>query len=227
LIGCLTVNKVLTFVAMVFFTFPAFAQKRMYVDDNNQVPLRTGQGLEYRVIHKGVNAGTAVEVLETDNASGHSRVREPGGVEGWLPTRFLTAQPIARDRLQKMESELQKIKEANARLIEEHKASTGANQTLVDDHNRLATSNRELTEELQHIKRISENAIALDKRNQELRESNQTLQNDVDFLTAENRRLKDNSETNTMLVGAGLMGTGMIIALILPLLRPRKKNSWA
>ena len=199
----------------------------MYINDENQVPLRTGQGIQYRIVHSGVSAGTQVEVLQQDPESGHTLVREPGGKQGWLPTRFLTAEPIARDRLRAAENELQRLREQTGKTREERETLVQENQRLQAENANLTNTARQLQEELQHIRRVSENAINLDRRNQELQETNQQLKNEVDVLTAENLQLKDSSDTDRMLIGAGLVCLGILIAIVVPWMKPKKKSSWA
>ena len=76
----------------------AHAQTR-YVSDKLGVELRRGPSTEYLIL-RSLEAGTALEVLEQDAGAGYSRVRVADqGVEGWILTRFLTTEPIARERL--------------------------------------------------------------------------------------------------------------------------------
>lgn len=219
-------KKSLTLVTLMLMCSGAFAQ-RMYIDDNNQVPLRTGQGIQYRIIHSGLNAGTPVEVLEQDKESGYTLIREPGGKQGWVPTRYLTAEPIARDQLKKVQQELERLKAESARYGDTNKALSQQTKQLEAQNAALTKTNEQLQDELMRIKRISENAINLDRRNRELQEENQQLKSEVELLTADNMRLKSNADTEKMLTGAGLVGIGILIALILPLLKPKKKSSWA
>ena len=74
------------------------AQTR-YVTDRTLVELRRGPSIEYLIL-RNLEAGMAVQVLEQDSDSGYSRVRvQDQGTEGWILTRFLQPEPIARDRL--------------------------------------------------------------------------------------------------------------------------------
>ena len=69
-----------------------------YVTDRTIVELRRGPSTEYLIL-RNLEAGERVEVLEQNDA-GYSRVRVADqGTEGWILTRFLTAEPIARERL--------------------------------------------------------------------------------------------------------------------------------
>lgn len=199
-----------------------------YIDDTLLVPLRSGAGTSYRIIHKGIKSGLKLEILEQDGETGYSKVRTPSGLEGFLPSRYLSREPIARIKLQTANSKL-------ASVTAENKSLQKQLGTLQRDFNKLnqthESTNKQLnqsSQELDNIKNISANAINLDRKNRELRESNEQLRNELELLQVENIRLKDRSESNMMLMGGGLVLLGVILALLVPLLKPSKKSdSWA
>ena len=80
---------------LLLLTSAASAQPR-YVSDRLEVTLRTGTSTQHSIIRM-VPSGARVEVLETDGASGYSRVRAADGTEGWVLTRYLMEEPAARD----------------------------------------------------------------------------------------------------------------------------------
>lgn len=200
----------------------------MFIDDVLLVPLRSGESLSHRIVHKGIPSGTKLEVLEHNSDSGYSKVLTPGGIEGYLPTRYLVPEPIARVKLEQATKELSTFKQEHAKLKEQY-------SSLLAEHNALKKANTETeqlldknVQELSHIRTVSSNALTLDQRNQELRESNEQLRNELELLQTDNNRLKEKSESNMMLVGGGLVLLGVILALLIPVLRPSKKNdSWA
>ncbi|WLQ15266.1 TIGR04211 family SH3 domain-containing protein [Hahella aquimaris] len=217
-------KKALLLAGLLISSF-AFAETK-YIDDTMYAPLRSGQGLEFRIVHKGVKSGTPVEHLQTNAESGYSLIRTPEGIEGWLPTRFLINEPVARDKLNRMTQQYTALQQKFNDLQNEYNQIKGENSNLGGAREQLEKSNKELQLELSNIKRISENAIALDTRNRELRESNEKLKNEVELLSAENLRLKDSDERDKMLLGGGLVLLGVIIALIVPMFKREKKAGW-
>lgn len=218
-------NRLLVFLLILFAASCIHAEVQ-YIDDTLLAPIRSGKGNEYRIVHKGLKSGTPVEVLENDADSGYSLVRTQQGLEGWLPTRFLTPQPIARDRLEKLAGEFDQLK---ARLGE----LQGENSRLSEENRKLSTALQQsrvsldgTQAELVNIKRVSENALQLDATNRDLRESNERLKNEVEVLTSENLRLKDKNQQDTMLLGAGLVFLGVLIAVIVPMFKRNKRDTW-
>src|SRR3954470_18343828 len=71
----------------------------VYVSDQLTIPLRRGPSNEYKIINASLPSGTALEVLQTNEAAGFTEVRTPNGTEGWVPSQYLATEPAARDRL--------------------------------------------------------------------------------------------------------------------------------
>jgi len=200
----------------------------MYVDDTLLVPLRSGEGTSFRIIHKGLKSGVKLEIIEQNKATGYSEVRTPSGIEGFLPTRYLTSTPIAKILLSDARKSLAKTKKENTSVKKKLSKLDAQFSTLSTEHNQASKELSQNSKELNNIKSISANAINLDRRNRELRESNEQLRNDLELIETENMRLKDKSDSNMLLIGGGLVTLGIILALIIPTIKPSKKSdSWA
>lgn len=219
-------TRLLLLLLLIAAALPAYA-KTVYIDDTLYAPVRSGEGTQYRVLHNGVRSGTPVELLERSE-SGYSRIRTPDGIEGWIVSRYLTEQPIARDRLKAMEKELERARTGRSELLDTLKATEQERDELLTTKSTLEQRVETLSSELQELKVISADAVNLKNRNEELLETNQKLRNDMELLIAEKERLEDKSESDFMLLGAGLVTLGIILALIVPMLKPsRKQDNWA
>src|SRR5687768_18582252 len=86
-------------LALAAFFCASAPAATMYVSDQLTVPLRRGPSNTHRILHKGLPSGTALEVLGEDAAAGFTQVRMANGTEGWVPTQYLSQQPIARQQL--------------------------------------------------------------------------------------------------------------------------------
>ncbi len=199
----------------------------VYIDDTLFVPLRGGQGTEYRILHNGLRSGTPVELLERSD-SGYSRIRTPQGLEGWVVSRFLSEQPIARDRLAAATRELETTKSQLSEAREQLTSVRTERDQLASSEESLESRSQSLASELAEVKSISANALTLNRRNRELQESTQKLRNDLEVLTAEKERLEAKSESDFMLLSAGLILLGMFLAVVIPMFKPSRKNdNWA
>ncbi len=202
--------------------------RTVYIDDTLYAPVRSGQGTQFRILHNGLRSGTPVELLEQSEESGYTLVRTQSGIEGWIPTRYLTNQPIAQDRLEAANRELEQARSQLQETQNRMQEVSGQRDQLSSQEQQLEQRVAELTEELDQIRSVSANALTLDRRNQELQEANQKLKNDVEVLTAEVEHLEAKKESDFMLLGAGLLILGMFLAVVLPWLKPSRKNdNWA
>jgi len=211
-------------IAMLLAT--SATAETVYVDDVIYVPMRSGQGTQYRIIVPGVRSGTPLEVL--DRGEEHVRVRLPDGKEGWIAQRYITNEPIARDRLERVNEQLEEANRRVANFDDQISEVRNARDEYAREAEELASRNEELQRELEEITAVSSNALQLEERNQELEQSNQKLRNDLEVLTAEKERLEDKSDSDFMLLGAGLVFFGMVLAVLVPMLKPtRKTDNWA
>ncbi|MBK1871986.1 TIGR04211 family SH3 domain-containing protein [Marinobacter sp. 1-3A] len=201
--------------------------KTVWVDDQLYLPVRSGAGTQYRIIENAVPSGTALEVIEVSD-TGYTRVRTPKGNDGWVSTQYLSETPIAADRLKTVSRQLEQAQSELASLKGQLKDVSNERDTLSTAESTLSTQTEELQQELRRIKSIASDSINLVRRNRELLEENQKLRNDLEVLTAENERLEAGKESDFMLVGAGLVLGGVLLALLIPMLKPtRKTDNWA
>ena len=208
-----------------FAALTANAETR-YITDKVYVPLRVGDGTKFRIIHKGLPSGTRLDLLETREASGYARVRTASGIEGWLPAHYLVSTPVARTRLDEANSQIDKLKADNTALSEKLAALNSETAETGSTLEQLQQENSTLSDRLQEIQRVSANAIKLDEDNRRLLESNQMLSNEVDVLKTDNARLRENDENEFFLNGAFAVILGVLIALVIPRLAPKKRSEW-
>ncbi|MFL1453311.1 TIGR04211 family SH3 domain-containing protein [Marinobacter sp. GN3S48] len=201
--------------------------KTVYVDDKLYLPVRSGPGSQYRIIENALPSGTPLEVLETAGEE-YTKVRTPKGREGFVRNQYLTDTPIARDRLERATRNLENARSELNSVKERLSEVTAERDELSNSKTSLSSRSEELQQELRRIKEVSADALNIQRRNRELREENQKIRNDLEVLTAENERLEASKESDFMLLGAALVLGGVLLALVIPMLKPtRKTDNWA
>lgn len=203
----------------------AAAQTTRYVSDELEVTMRNGMGLEFG-IRRMLTSGAQLQVLE-NNDSGYSKVRTDDGVEGFVLTRYLSSTPSAGERLAQaeqrvvnLELEISEYEDELSQLNSQYADSDGQNSSLKETSQRLS-------KELDDLRRTASSAVALENENRQLKEKLQQIDHEIQALSIENNTLKDKSAKNWFLIGAAVLFGGMILGLILPSLRMRKKSSWS
>ena len=222
----MTSLRLLLSLLLIIASVSVAQARTVWVDDKLYLPVRSGAGSQFRIIENAVPSGTALEVLEVGD--GYTKVRTPKGTEGWVSSQYLSNQPIAADRLRRATQQLEEARAELTSAREQLSAVTEERDNLQNAENSLSNRTGELQEELTRIKNIAADSINLERRNRELREENQKLRNDLEVLTAENERLEASKDSDFMLLGAGLVLGGVLLALLIPMLKPtRKTDNWA
>jgi SH3 domain protein len=132
----------------------------------------------------------------------------------------------ARDRLADAEKQLAQLQLENRKLktsFSELKDEKGSSDQQRDE---LDKQNRKIAQELEEIRRTASSALAIDSENKDLKGKIVTYERQLQTLQQENEGLKDRTARDWFMVGAGVVILGMIIGLIIPRIRWRKKSSW-
>lgn len=222
-------TRVSTFIVLAIISASSSAQEVFYIIDQLYIPLRSGPGAEYRILHRGIPTGTEMVVNERTEDGKYSRITTANGSEGWLRSQYLTTEVPARTKV----ATLQEQKQA---LEQQMESVNGLLRELRDNYRIMSgqlsgkEEQLELTgSELAEIRRISSNAMKLDGENRRLVEGAQVLKSRIEVLEADNQRLLDSNENEAFLNGALAVALGVMITLLVPRLWPkrRRSSSWA
>lgn len=211
-------------IVLLLLATSVHAQTR-YVSDRMVVELRRGPSTEYLIL-RNLEAGAAVQVLE-DAGAGYSRVRvQDQGTEGFILTRFLTAEPIARDKLAAAERGLATAKTRVTDLEQQVAALTtelgGTKTDLADTRKR----HDQVSKELADLRTAAANVVEIRDNNENLKQRLIQREREVEELTAANTRLSRQDKQSWFIVGAGVLLGGIVIGLIVPSLRRKRRSDW-
>jgi len=213
--------KLAVVMSLLLMSANALAATR-YISDQLSINLRRGPGTSYGIT-KLLKAGTEVETMKQTN--GWTQVRTPTGTTGYVLTRFVSSEPAARDRIEQYQSQAEKLEQENESLHAELSEAMSGSKQLGELKSKLIAENKSLKAEVDRIKSVSADAIKLNKQNQEYREQLLSTQSELERLRSENKALQSRREG--MKIGALILVGGMILGLLLPMFRRRRKNSWS
>ena len=217
-------NSYLLLSLLFIFVGNAAAETR-YVSDMMEVTMRSGKGTGYGITRM-LRSGTAVQVLEIDKETGYSKVRTDSGREGWVLSRFLMNEQAARERLTASEKNLTKLELDNRKLTTTIAAITDEKKLLMKNLGDLEAETRSVSQELAEIKRTASSALAIDSQNKDLKSRLVLLERQLQTIRKENEGLKESTARDWFMIGAAVLLLGIIIGLIIPKIRFRKKSSW-
>ncbi len=222
-------NRVLPllFLSLLLVWAPHEAQaEARWVTDQASIMMRTGESTKHKII-RSLPSGEAVEELTRNEATGYSRVRTADGVVGFVLTRQLQEQPAARDRLAEMEARLAELQQAPDQLAARLERLQTAYDELQISQETLRQDRDELREQVATIDRATSEHVNIYHERMELEKENRELKTRIEDLNAAIAALNNRNELRWFLSGAGAVLGGVLIGLILPNLRiRRRRSSW-
>lgn len=197
-----------------------------YISDKHFVPLRSGPGGQFRIVHRGLPSGTQLEIMQLSEDNEFAEVTTQNGTQGWIRTQYLMDQPPARTVLESMQGSQAELKTRMQNLQSDVDRLRIEKESAVAAMNQAQTDLAETREALETLRSLSEDAINIETRNQSLTQRVEELTADFEMTQAENQRLRERMEHSQFMDGALAVGLGVLIALLVPRLWPqRKRNS--
>lgn len=186
-------------------SLPTMAQTQ-YVTENLNTYLRKGAGDNFK-ISGTIQAGEKVTVLERRER--YSLIRDGKNREAWILNSELTSTPSAKEYTPQLQ---QQVQELTLKL------------------NKIDADWQQRTAEMQRRTKQA------DQQSSELLEQNAQLKRELDILKSKNRDLEAMQDAQSreimiqyFIYGGTVLGAGLLLGLLLPLLMPRRKrnNGWA
>lgn len=201
--------RYIIFIGVCIILFCSTVQaETMYVSDDIKITLRTGQGIDHKILAM-IKLGQEVEVLQPDDE--WTRVQLPNGIEGWVLTRFLTYNKPCRLELEILKKKHETLSAQSAFLIKE-------NRVYKEESKRLRT---ELSGSKEMLTAISKSYDILKKESADFLElkskyevtssqlADQTKK--VENLEGELSKLLSHRNIIWFLSGAGVLVFGILI----------------
>lgn len=211
-------------ICALFATSAAFAAPA-WVSDQFEITLRSGPSTS-NAIQLMLDSGLRLEVMERDAESGYSRVRTPGGTEGWVLSRYLMSEPSAREQLEKLTSQLTNATSRGSSLDTQMKAVKSeydsANRQIAKLEREKAAAEKELSE----IKRTAANVLSINDQNKSLMDQLTAAQIRADTLEQENRQLSGQTTRYWFMAGALVLLVGVLLGIWLPRVRWQRRSRY-
>jgi SH3 domain protein len=211
-------------LGLLLLAFTAEAQTR-YVSDELVITLRTGPSNQNAII-RNLTSGARVEVLENNDDGSYARVRLTDGVEGWVLTQYLQDEPTDSLRLATAARELA---DAARRAADFEDQATELEAELATTREALSQSQayaEGIEAQLADIRSASASAIETREQNERLAARVSNLTAAADLADMEIRELRSRNRQSWFIVGASVLFGGIVIGLVAPSLRRKRRSSW-
>jgi len=205
--------RILVALVLLFvFSGTAVAETR-YIVDQAQFPMRAGQSTGHKIVRM-LSSGTAVDLLD-QSADGYSHIRSADGKEGWILSRYLMRTPAARDRLQQFERELSQLGE-----LKKQKVAAEA------ERERLKGENSRLEAELALLRKTAASASEMLEENRSLKAESEEAKRALEEFRSDTENVTNEAHQRWFMLGGGAILAGVLLGLLLPYVRLRKKKRW-
>lgn len=217
-------RRMVAFLILGLAATTAAGQSVRYIQDFIKVPLRTGTSTQNKILRM-LPSGARVELLE-ESGDGYARVRSEEGTEGWILSRYLMEEPSARDRLALAQKSLAAQQDENQSLKREINTLKAHAAEMDRSNKELETTNADLSQELESVRRTAGRSLAIGKENENFRQELARKNDELEALVRENAQLNDRSQRDWFLAGAGVALGGLVLGLIIPRIPWRRRKRW-
>ena len=208
------------FLTTMLMTTYAVSAELRFVRPSVEVPVRRGQGIDYKIVRL-VKDGDQVELLEEEDA--WARIRLKGGTEGWMPKRFLSSEAPPVKLVQMLRTENEQLKQQNTDLnqeltgLKDLQANTGGElSACIAQRDSIAAQYKILQDDTADVVAIKDKMTAAEQEIEKVRTTLAAVQQ-------QNNELKRKTAVTWFLAGGGVLLFGWIIGVFSG--RSRKKRS--
>lgn len=203
----------------------ALAEGEMrYVTDQYDFNLRSGESTRYKILRQ-LPSGTPLTIISVNKESGYARVRTDEGLTGYILLNYLQNEPAARSELKAMRDKLAALQQEPDKLAAQLSALQNEYGALTANAETIKRDKQDLEAELAEIRHAATNALQIDRERRELQQQVSTLLLQVDQLEHRNLELSNKTRQQWFMIGAAVVAGGILIGLILPSLRLRRRRS--
>lgn len=196
-----------------------------WIGDTLYVPIRSGPGGNYRIVHRGLKSGTPVQVLDWPDNADWVKVQY-NDVTGYLGAQYLSRTPTAELKLNALQSRYDKTHQELQQTRDELSKVKGERDKLANENQKLKGNLQDTSDQLQHVQKVASDPLRLEKSNEQLNKKLSLLQTELDKTQAENSRLKNENTSSKWLAGAGILILGSIFGWLFRSRSGRTRSSW-
>ena len=215
-----SVRWLVPFVALIASAGALAQQPTRYVSDQFEITMRRAPSAGNTAIVRVLPSGTPLVVVEEDSGNGWTRVRlTTSDTEGYVLTRYLMNEPDARSQLAELRQRVETLRNQSG---DQGKANADASRRITA----LDQENQRLETALAELQQKAANVISIDRENQSLRKELTDTQIVLEAVQQENDELSSRRVMHWFLIGAAVLLVGIIVGLVLPGLRRRKRGGY-
>lgn len=182
--------------------------KIMYVSDKFEITLRTGPGVDRKIISL-IRSGQQLEILTYGNE--WAQVRLPNEREGWVLTRYITKSEPSAMVIKKLKGRIESLVKKNSRIAELNSEFKQENKVLKGDVQVNQQKLEIINQDFINLKKNSSGYIKLKTKYDDMLKKLKEATEKADKFEDEALLLSRNKNIKWFLGGAGVLLLGFII----------------
>ncbi|MDL2275498.1 TIGR04211 family SH3 domain-containing protein [Desulfosarcina sp. OttesenSCG-928-G10] len=194
---------------VLFLVFPAAVMAQtVYVTEKFEITMRTSPGPDRKIILL-INSGTPLQILEKGGE--WSRVKEPGGKEGWVLNRYLTPNRPCSTGFERLQRDYDtvvaghnKLKEEFKQLGEQKKITDEALLQVRQEKSDMQVAHEQLQQGCEDYIQLQERHTALEKELADEKARSAQLDD-------ENRQMRRDRTIQWVWTGGGILIIGFVV----------------
>ncbi len=211
-------HAVLLSIFLLFLPISLCAQTK-YVSEVREITLRTGPGVDYKIIEM-IKSGTPMTVLE--ETGDWTRIQIGDDKDGWVLSRFLQNKVPDSVTLKKLQGTYSALKDEADTLKEENRALMENSEKLTAELSQCRNGLDALNTAHETLKNESADFLELQADHKKAMAELSEQREKVGQLENELSNVYSDKRMNWFLIGAGVLLIGIIIGFIT---KPQRRRS--
>jgi SH3 domain protein len=200
-------------ISLLILSSLASAQSFVYITDQVDIPMRAEKTFGDNIV-RSLSSGSKLAILQATE-DGWTQVKFESST-GWIISRYLSNNPPARVRLEKLRQTYNANKLLIAKLAKRKTELESEVQALKVKNTKLSIQTSKSKAEKEHIEQVYKDALKLEHANEKFITTNLQLKTEIQLLKNNNTATEESSSRNWFFTGSIVLFFGILIGFIFP-----------
>ncbi|MBM9512094.1 TIGR04211 family SH3 domain-containing protein [Desulfogranum marinum] len=198
-------------VGLSLFASTTAAAEMLYVQPSSEIPMRRGQGTDYKIVSI-VTDGTAVEYISEKD--GWAQVKLKNGKQGWILKRYLSPTPPLTEQVSQLSTEKNTLTAQVSSLQSRLNELTDAQGQTAVELSTCIAERTDIRDRYQSLERETLDVVQTKEALLQARKDIEQLKQENADVKIANSVLKKNESIKWFMAGSGVLLVGWLLGRI-------------